>query len=198
MPTSNGIVTMRDSRVQKAIDAAIAQAKKHTKQRREFSRDLVELGARQTKEKVAVDMLRKAGVDFERLAKEAAKHNKTLKSALRKMYRNVKREPHKRKLPPAIYNTVPPPADATQQFPFCMFPADDCSYSPPDDPHLSCDASKAEMNLFMYSTDVGGLLGIEATPWIPPVTGSLWYGIVPPIGGTLAVIAEVLVMGICL
>jgi len=187
---------MTNSRVQKAIDAAIAQAKKHTKRRRAFSKDLLELGARKTKQKRAIDMLSKLGLDLEHLAKEAAKQRKRFASGLRELNRDAKNKPGKRKLPAAFYNTVPPPADTTPNFPFCIFPADDCSYSSPDPTFFhTCDATKAEMSLWLSSTDVGGLLGIEATPWIPPVTGSLWYGIMPPIGGTLAVIAEVLVSG---
>ncbi len=187
---------MRDSRVRKAIDTAIAQAKKRTQQRRAFSRDVIKLGARQTKQKLAVDMLSKAGLDFEKLATEAAEQHETFESALRKMYAGIKKKRPKRKFLPTIYTTVPPPADATPSFPLCIFPAEKCSYSSPDPTFKhSCDASKAEMGLSLLSTNVGGLLGIEATPWVPPVTGSLWYRIKPPIGGTLAVIAEVLVTG---
>jgi len=199
MKQHNKTSQLRDSGVQKAIHSAIAQAEKQTERRRAFSEDLTkQLSAGQKTEELTANMLSKLGLDVTQLTKEAAKQRETYESARRKMYAGLKK-PRKRKRLPPIYHTVPPPPSLLgpkPSLPFCIFPANDCSYSSPDPTfkHI-CDATTAEMGLSLTSTNVGGYFGIEATPWIPPVAGSLWYEIMPPIGGTLAVIAEVLVTG---
>jgi hypothetical protein len=199
MKQDNQTSHMRDTGVHKAIHSAIAQAKKQTEHRHAFSECLTkQLRSGQKPPQVTADMLSKLGLDVAELTKEAAKEHKVFKSALRKMYAGLKK-PRKRKRLPPIYHTVPPAPSLPgpkPKFPFCIFPADDCSYSSPDPTfkHI-CDPTRAEMGLSLTSTNVGGYFGMEATPWIPPVAGSLWYQIMPPIGGTLAVIAEVLVTG---
>jgi len=185
------------SRVDEAIQAAIAHAKTRTERRKRFTRKLSKLGGPRPGQRSALKLVRSLGIDVGELAAEAAKRRETLASQLARMGdgRNLKK-PRPRKLPPSLYTTIPSPGDATPTFPLCLFPAQDCSYSTPNPalPH-SCNPGKAEMNLSFHSHEVGGLLGILATPWVPPVSGSLWYGVIPPIGGTLAVIAQVIVSG---
>ena len=79
--------------------------------------------------------------------------------------------------------------------PLCLYPADDLSSSSPEPSWAWGDASKAEMGLFIFSNEVGGIAGVLATPVPPPVSVAVSGTDKPAIGGTLAVIAQVSISG---
>ncbi len=58
-----------------------------------------------------------------------------------------------------------------------------------------CSAAEALLRLYHGSEGLGGSLGVEAIPAIPPVSGSLFYAFVPPSNGYLSVAAEVSLTG---
>jgi hypothetical protein len=59
----------------------------------------------------------------------------------------------------------------------------------------SCNAEQGIIKLRNQSSGLGGAIGWEAVPSIPPLTGSLFYVVKPPIDGTLSCIAEVSLTG---
>ena len=183
------------SKVRAAIEAAIVADKKRAKEKRGYSKRALQVFKGQSNPKDALALLKGQGFDFREIARQGKEADARIVKGLNRLHNKGKKTP-RIKLSPAIYTLVPPPLDDTPQFPFCIFPADACDSSG-NGPStiIDCNAATAVMNLVHSSGGVGGPLGLEAYPAQAPVTATLFYGVNPPIGGTLAVIAEVLVSG---
>jgi hypothetical protein len=190
-----GLEVHMSSKVRAAIEAAIAADKKRAKEKRGYSRRALQVVKGQSNPKDALAMLKRLGFDFREIARHGKEVDARIVRELRRLH-NKDKKPAKIKLSPAIYTLAPPPLDDTPQFPFCIFPAASCDSSG-NGPStiIDCNAATAVMNLVHSSGGVGGPLGVEAYPEQAPVSATLFYGVNPPIGGTLAVIAEVIVSG---
>jgi hypothetical protein len=180
--------------VEVAIETAIVAAEARADRQVKFDMQLSMLGRGDSAKWDAQRHFETQGVDFAAQAAIAADRYEQVASKLARSDSGRPR-PSRQTLTQPIYTTVRPPGDALPSFPMCLYPADRFSSSSPKAAWASGNAAKAEMGLFLFSHEVGGIAGVLASAVPPPITGSLWYGINPPIGGTLAVIAQVLVSG---
>jgi len=189
---------MKQTRVKKATEQVIAAEHRRRQQTRETEELFADVAAnlRKTHPQEAEQQIANfLGIDLDSLASIRRKSQQALPKALKQIHRSMTRHnkgKRNKQNTLALASLLPPPkADDPPNFPVCFFPADSC-----DPPGRSvCDASQAAIYLSHYSSGLGGWLGIDAFPEVQTVTGSLFYGFMPPFGGSLAVIAEILVAG---
>jgi hypothetical protein len=73
-----------------------------------------------------------------------------------------------------------------KSLPLCLSTPDHARFS--ELVNGAADLTIPAMTFNYESSGVGGPIGIEAAPYVPPQTASFWYGFLPPAGGTLLVL----------
>lgn len=182
---------MAASKVKRALARAIAASKTKYAGRVALTSKLARVANAGRSDSAIKKTIRRAGIDLEQVARALAKRRKAIGAEI-KSSRPRKHRPRANLLP--IYTLVTPSGDDAVPFPLCLETPDTGTFSPPDAGFFAT-VPDAAMSVGAGSNGVGGYLGILASAWAPPVTGSLWYSFMPPSGGTLAVIAGVSLTG---
>jgi len=183
------------SRVRAAIDGAIAaehQRRVELRSQAHTIAALIDSALPRSVTGAAEPLLHQFGLDAALVDVQAANRRRAIIEALGTLRRD-RADRSRRAIPnPAAFN-VPTGLDDPPSFPVCFFPADTCDGAPAPN---QCDAAHALLTMFHDSTGLGGKFGILAFPQVPSITSSLWYGFMPPFGGALNVLAQVLVTGL--